>query len=68
MIRTKSVYSPIERPRDGLRILVTRFRGRGLPKSRYDMWMPNLAPSEQLLRNFKSGKLKVVRVSAALSR
>jgi len=37
VIRTKSVYSPIDRRRDGLRVLVTRFRGRGLPKNRYDM-------------------------------
>jgi uncharacterized protein YeaO (DUF488 family) len=46
MIRTKSVYSPIDRKRDGLRILATRFRGRYLPASRYHVWMPNLAPSE----------------------
>jgi uncharacterized protein YeaO (DUF488 family) len=49
MVRTKSVYSPIERGKDGLRILATRFRGRGLPSNRYDVWMPNLAPSEGLL-------------------
>ena len=48
MIRTKSVNSPIE-PKDGLRILCTRLRGRGLPKRRYDVWMANLGPSEQLL-------------------
>ena len=41
MIRTKSVKSPIEPRADGLRILATRFRGRGLPTSRYDVWMPN---------------------------
>ena len=49
MIRTKSVYSPIDRKKDGLRILATRFRGRGLPGNRYDVWMANLAPSETLL-------------------
>jgi len=52
MLRTKSVWSPMDRKHDGLRILVTRFRGRGLPKSRYDVWMPNLGPSEWLLRAF----------------
>jgi uncharacterized protein YeaO (DUF488 family) len=57
MIRTKSVYSPIDRSQDGLRILVTRFRGRGLPKTRYDVWMPNLGPSERLLRAGRAGKL-----------
>ena|SRR5438045_22927 len=51
MIRTKSVYSPIDRKRDGLRILATRFRGRYLPVNRYDVWMPNLAPSEALLKS-----------------
>ena len=30
MFKTKSVHSPAE-PADGLRLLVTRFRGRGLP-------------------------------------
>jgi uncharacterized protein YeaO (DUF488 family) len=50
MIRTKSVHSPIDRRNDGLRILATRFRGRYLPTNRYDVWMPNLAPSEELLR------------------
>lgn len=54
MIRTKSVYSPIERSKDGLRILATRFRGRGLPVNRYDVWMPNLAPSEDLLHTGQS--------------
>jgi hypothetical protein len=30
MIKTKSVYSPIARSKDGLRILATRFRGGGV--------------------------------------
>jgi uncharacterized protein YeaO (DUF488 family) len=55
MIRTKSVYSPMDRKRDGLRILATRFRGRYLPVSRYDVWMPNLAPSEALLKSAQDG-------------
>jgi uncharacterized protein YeaO (DUF488 family) len=55
MIKTKSVKSAIDRREDGLRILATRFRGRGLPSSRYDVWMPNLAPSETLLHDFRSG-------------
>jgi uncharacterized protein YeaO (DUF488 family) len=57
MIRTKSVYSPIDRKRDGLRILATRFRGRYLPASRYDVWMPNLAPSEALLKSVQRGAM-----------
>lgn len=46
MLRTKSVYSPIDRQRDGLRILATRFLGRYMRSSRYHAWMPSLAPSE----------------------
>ena len=57
MLLTKSVYSPIDKNRDGLRILVTRFRGRGLPTDRYDVWMPSLGPSERLLRQVLSGRL-----------
>jgi uncharacterized protein YeaO (DUF488 family) len=57
MIKTKCVYSPIEPRQDGLRILATRFRGHGLPTSRYDVWMANLGPSEKLLRAFLAGKI-----------
>lgn len=57
MLRTKSVYSPIDRRTDGLRVLATRIRGRGLPASRYDVWMANLGPSERLLRTFQGEKM-----------
>jgi uncharacterized protein YeaO (DUF488 family) len=57
MIRTKSVHSSIDRKKDGLRILATRFRGRGLPVSRYDVWMANLAPSEDLLDGFLDNRI-----------
>lgn len=56
-LRTKSVFSPIEHRIDGLRILATRFRGRYMPVSRYDVWMPNLAPSERLLRQGQRGAI-----------
>src|SRR6187402_1331586 len=57
MVKTKSVASPIERDKDGLRILAARGRGRGLSKERYDVWMANLGPSEQLRNEFLAGKL-----------
>jgi uncharacterized protein YeaO (DUF488 family) len=57
LIRTKSVGSPIDRKKDGLRILVTRIRGRGLKKSRYDEWMANLGPSEKLLDAFRLNRI-----------
>jgi uncharacterized protein YeaO (DUF488 family) len=56
MLKTKSVDSPIE-PGDGLRILATRFRGRGLPADRYDVWMANLGPSEKLLKAVHTGAI-----------
>lgn len=58
MLTTKCVWSPIDKKRDGVRILVTRFRGRRLPKTRYDVWMPKLGPSEKLLRAFSNEKIK----------
>jgi uncharacterized protein YeaO (DUF488 family) len=63
MLRTKSVRTPIDRKSDGLRILVTRFRGRGLPASRYDVWMPNLGPSERLLAAVRAGKVSWAQFS-----
>ena len=56
MIITRSVWSPIKK-RDGLRILATRFRGRGLPASQYDVWMPSLGPSEELLKAVQAGDI-----------
>ena len=63
MLRTRSVRTPINRKSDGLRILVTRFRGRGLPASRYDVWMPNLGPSERLLSAVQDGKVSWAQFS-----
>jgi uncharacterized protein YeaO (DUF488 family) len=57
MLRTKSVWSPIDRQKDGLRILVTRFRGRGMPTTRYDVWMPSLGPTERTLRSILAGRI-----------
>ncbi len=56
MLKTKSVHSPIARS-DGLRILVARFRGRGLPADRSDVWMANLGPSERLLKAVHAGQI-----------
>jgi uncharacterized protein YeaO (DUF488 family) len=55
VVKTKSVDTPIERDKDGLRILAARGRGRGLPKDRYDVWMANLGPSEELRDALLSG-------------
>ena len=56
MLKTRSVRSPATAD-DGLRILATRFRGRALPASKYDVWMPALGPSEQLLQSALAGTI-----------
>src|SRR3954468_18265057 len=56
MLKTKSVHSPIEKE-DGLRLLVARFRGRGMPVDRYDVWMANLGPSEATLKAVIKGTI-----------
>lgn len=55
MLRTNSVASGVPFRAGNMRILVTRYRGRFLPKSAYDIWMPSLGPSEKLLRAFQGG-------------
>ena len=57
MIKTRSIQSETRKD-DGLRILATRFRGRGLPASKYDVWMPALGPSEQLLKAVMGGAIE----------
>lgn len=56
-IRTKCVWTSMNRPRDGLRILVTRFIPRGCPGTRYDVWMANLGPSEPLLKDYQEKRI-----------
>ena len=55
MIRTKSIYEPKEEL-DGLRILITRFYPRGIKKTHFDFWKKELAPSKQLLKDYKTKK------------
>ena len=63
MLKTKSIRTAIDREGDGLRILVARFRGHGVPKSRYDVWMPSLGPSERVLRRVQSGAISWAQFS-----
>ena len=48
-IKTKRWDDPRE-PDDGFRVLVCRYRPRGLPKGEetWDAWQPDLGPSKQL--------------------
>jgi uncharacterized protein YeaO (DUF488 family) len=57
MILQKAVSDSIEPEKDGLRILVSRFRGRGRDQDRYDVWMASLAPSEQLIHDLKEREI-----------
>ena len=58
MVKTKSVYGPIEES-DGDRILVARFWPRG--RSRKDLqlteWVQELGPSVKLLTDWKQGDI-----------
>lgn len=56
-IRTASVWESIDREYDGLRILATRYIPRGCPRTRYDVWMANLGPSERLLKRYQAGRI-----------
>ncbi len=55
-VRTKSVYDPPD-PADGYRVLVTRYWPRGVPRAAADEYVRSLAPSEDLLRAFKDGRI-----------
>ncbi|QSQ24597.1 DUF488 family protein [Pyxidicoccus parkwayensis] len=52
-IKTKRWCVPAE-PDDGYRVLVCRYRPRGLPKAKetWDVWMSDLAPSPDLFDAF----------------
>ncbi len=55
-LRTKSVYDPLG-PADGYRVLATRYWPRGVPRGSADEYVRALAPSEELLRAFKEGRI-----------
>lgn len=57
VISTKSVTETIDRSYDGLRILVCRHTPQGVKKTRWDVWMANLAPSDPLRKAFRSKKI-----------
>ena len=51
-VRLKRIYDEPE-PEDGLRILVTRYWPRGVPREKADWYEPKAAPSRELLHAFK---------------
>ena len=54
---TKTIYDPVEPEADGLRILATRFWPRGVQRAAADLYLPDLAPSKDLLQAFKAGQV-----------
>ena len=52
-LKTKRWNDPLD-PDDGFRLLICRYRPRGLPKSQetWDAWEPDLGPSKELLAAF----------------
>jgi len=51
LIKVKRVYDKPE-PDDGIRVLVDRFWPRGVSKDKVDVWLRDLAPSDELRRWF----------------
>jgi len=47
MIKVDMVYDPIEKD-DGVRILVDRIWPRGIKKDKIDVWLKDIAPSNEL--------------------
>ncbi len=62
MVKTKSAYDPVEES-DGERILVARYWPRGLSKERLSLTehLKDVAPSIELLRDWKAAKAREVR-------
>jgi len=65
-ISTYRIGAP-RRKREGLRIGATRLLPRGVPKREYakrdlfDVWLPLVAPSRELLKSYNSGKKTVAQ-------
>lgn len=54
----KSVYAPPEET-DGKRILVMTLWPRGISKDEVDVWMKELGTPRELIKRYKSGKVKL---------
>ena len=51
MIKIKRVYDPVEKD-DGVRVLVDRLWPRGVKKDKVDVWLRDIAPSDELRKWF----------------
>jgi len=59
MVRIKRVYEPATKE-DGYRVLVDRLWPRGMKKdaAKIDLWMKDVAPSDQLRKSFHHDAMK----------
>jgi len=59
MVKTKRVYEPPAKE-DGYRVLVDRLWPRGMKKeaAKIDLWMKDIAPSDQLRKSFHHDVMK----------
>lgn len=57
MIRVKRIYEPIDKD-DGIRVLVDRLWPRGIGKDKVDLWLRDIAPSDELRRWFNHDPAK----------
>lgn len=58
MVNTKSVYDPVAET-DGKRFMVARYWPRGISKKQLKLadWIRDLAPSKELLQDWKNGNI-----------
>lgn len=56
MVKMKSIYAEKTKD-DGHRILITRYYPRGVKKTHFDDWVRELAPSKELLKQYKEGEI-----------
>jgi uncharacterized protein YeaO (DUF488 family) len=59
MIQTKRVYEKASKKEDGFRVLVDRLWPRGLTKEKAaaDLWLKEIAPSDELRKEFHAEKV-----------
>ena len=54
----KSAWDTRQSRKDGLRILATRYWPRGLTRDQVDLYLPDLAPSKELLAERQAGEIE----------
>jgi uncharacterized protein YeaO (DUF488 family) len=55
-VKTKSIYDLAD-PKDGKRILVSRYYPRGVKRDRFDLWIREASPKPDLLKTYRNGSI-----------